>query len=85
VEASHKAEAMQTTPEIVAALEKGSEATKRIVDLQTEIGSIAQEVGDGGSMARELNRVHVHTQYNEDRGGWETSVEITEPAEAVTA
>ncbi len=84
VEASRKAEAMQTTPEIIAALEKGSEATKRIVDLQTEIGSIAQEIGVSGDMYRELGRAHVHTQYNEDRGGWETSIEITEPAEAVT-
>jgi hypothetical protein len=82
VEASRKAAELQTTPEITAALERGAEVTRQIVELQTEIGAMVSEVGGDSAVVRVLNQAHVHTQYNEDRGGWETSVEIQE-AEAV--
>jgi hypothetical protein len=84
VEASRAAAELQSTPEIREALERGAEATKRIVDLQTEIGSIAQEVGAFGDTYRELNRVQVRTAYDSDAGRWLTSVEISE-GEKVTA
>lgn len=84
VEASRKAAELTTTPEIITTLERGAEAVQRVVELQQEIGTIAQEIGASSDLYRELNRAQVHTRYNEDRGGWETSIEIRE-AEAVTA
>jgi hypothetical protein len=84
VEASRRAAELQTTPEIVAALEKGSDAVQRVIELQTEIGGISQEIDAFSSTYRELNRVAVRTSYDADSGKWATSVEIQE-GEKVTA
>jgi hypothetical protein len=84
VQASRKAEALQTTAEIVQALEKGSDVTKRLIDLQQEIGAIVQEVGGDSNVYSALNRAQVHTSYNPDSGQWATSVQIQE-GEKVTA
>jgi hypothetical protein len=84
VDAQRQAEKMQSTAEIEAALERGADATKRIVELQQEIGAMSQEVGASGDLYRELNRAQVHTVYDSDAGRWNTSVEISE-GEKVTA
>ena len=42
VEASRKAEATANHAGDLAALERGADATKRVIDLQTEIGAIVQ-------------------------------------------
>ena len=82
VEASRKAAELQTTPEISAALERGADAVKRVVELQTEIGAMSQEVGASGDLYRELNRVSVHTVYDSDAGRWNTSVQIADTTPA---
>jgi hypothetical protein len=84
VDASRKAAELQSTPEITAALERGADATKRVIDLQQELGGIAREIGMTSAIFPELNKVAVSQAYDQDHGAWSYSIEIREP-EKVTA